>query len=225
MARPQEDDSEPLYAMAEIVYNNPEMNLTSVIRIVMQSMTRFHSEEAIIKRLRRKFTQHREFLMDRVRSRKERPVVYMPPKRSVRSFDLSMLGLSDAAARLSDVGMGVQAQMDRLAAQIDPIRKQVEMASQFDLAGIRQAAEIASRFDGSGLAEAARRASLVDVSGVAHAARLASQMDLSGVAKAAAFADELSRLQARIAPPKTATELMAESVNRYLDHSTLGRFT
>ena len=98
--RPEEDDSEPLYAMAEIVDQNPEMNLTSVIRIVIQSMTSFHSEEAIIKRLRRKFTQHREFLTDRVRARKERPVVYLPPNRSLRLFDFSASQkIGDAMAR------------------------------------------------------------------------------------------------------------------------------
>ncbi|MFP7675560.1 hypothetical protein ACG74X_19650 [Marivita sp. S0852] len=98
MARPEEDDSEALYAMAEIVYNNPEMNLTSVIRIVMQSMARFHSEAAVIKRLRRKFVQHQDFLIDRVRADKARPVVYLPPKRTSQSVDLAALGLIGGAA-------------------------------------------------------------------------------------------------------------------------------
>ena len=117
--RPEEDDSEPLYAMAEIVDQNPEMNLTSVIRIVMQSMASFHSEEAIIKRLRRKFTQHREFLIDRIRARKERPVFYLPPNRSLRFFDFSApQQIGDAMAR------SITPEMQQMGERIAQMNKQ-----------------------------------------------------------------------------------------------------
>lgn len=215
MGRPEEDDAEPLYAIAEIVYKNPEMNLTSVIRSVMQGMTHFHSEEAFIKRLRRKFNQNREFLMEQIRSRKEPAVIYLPLKRAYYGVDLYMLGLSDAATGLSELGIGVQTQVKRLVTQIDPIRSQLEMASQFDVLGVQQAAEVASRIHSGAIAETARLASLVNVSAVTQAAQLTSQIDLYGVSTATGMISEINRMQARFARPETATELMAEEMNRY----------
>ena len=119
IGRPEEDDSEPLYAMAEIVHSNPEMNLAGVIRIVIQSMTNFHSEEAITKRLRRKFERHREFLMDRVRSHKERPVVYLPPQRlRTVGVDLSTLGWNHHPKH-HGIGLKVASAVAQMQATID----------------------------------------------------------------------------------------------------------
>ena len=160
IGRPEEDDSEPLYAMAEIVHKNPEMNLASVIRLVIQSMTSFHSEEAIIKRLSRKFNRDREFLLDRVRSQEERPVVYLPPqRRRTIDVDISTLGwnhhpkhreiglkVASAAARMdatmSQVGQVIThmdaanrigaaaAQMNATMAQVDTLAKHMDTISQ-----------------------------------------------------------------------------------------------
>ena len=120
IGRPEEDDSEALYAMAESVHNNPEMNLASVIRLVIQSMS-FHSEEAIIKRLSRKFNRDREFLMDRVRSEEERPVVYLPPqRRRTVGIDISTLGWNHHPKH-REVGLRVGSAVAQMEAAIDRI--------------------------------------------------------------------------------------------------------
>lgn len=196
--RPEENDAAPLLAMAEIVHINPEMNITSVIRLVIQSMTGFHSEEAIIKRLRRKFERDRAFLMSRVRSRKERSVVYLPQRSRTAGFDFSMLGMPIEMAgmgatsqQFSDIASQVHDSMHHVATKIFlpsmtlSLMAAAEHAASLDLLGLTKATEAAALLDTSAMVRAAERATSVDVLGLTKAAEAAALLDTSAMVRAA----------------------------------------